>query len=54
VKQVAKKNRSRLAIHVLEGADHGFHVLKRSGRTDESVLEEIATASGEFCGKYAR
>lgn len=29
-------------LHVLEGADHGFHVLKRSGRTDADVLEEMA------------
>lgn len=34
-------------LHVVEGADHGFHVLKRSGRTDEEVLEELAeTVSG--------
>lgn len=26
----------------LEGADHGFHVLKRSGRTDTGILEEAA------------
>jgi len=29
-------------LHELEGADHGFHVLKRSGRTDADVLEEAA------------
>jgi predicted alpha/beta-hydrolase family hydrolase len=28
-------------LHVVEGADHSFHVLKRSGRTDEEVLDEI-------------
>lgn len=28
-------------LHVVEGADHGFHVLKRSGRTDDEVLAEI-------------
>ena len=26
---------------VIEGADHSFSVLKRSGRTDEDVLEEV-------------
>ena len=31
-------------LHVLEGADHSFHVLKRSGRTDDEVLDEVATA----------
>lgn len=31
----------RPALHVVEGADHSFHVLKRSGRTDDEVLDEI-------------
>jgi hypothetical protein len=31
----------RATLHVVEGADHGFHVLKRSGRTDEEVLDEL-------------
>jgi len=34
---------TRAALHVVEGGDHSFHVLKRSGRRDEEVLEEIAT-----------
>ena len=28
-------------LHIVEGADHGFHVLKRSGRTDDEVLDEM-------------
>jgi len=32
----------RPTLHVVEGADHGFHVLKRSGRTDDEVLDELA------------
>lgn len=35
-------------LHVVEGADHGFHVLKRSGRSDEEVLDEICTAFAEW------
>jgi predicted alpha/beta-hydrolase family hydrolase len=31
-------------MHWLEGADHSFHVLKRSGRTDGEVLDEMADA----------
>jgi uncharacterized protein len=34
---------ARAALHLIEGADHGFHVLKRSGRTNDEVLEEVAT-----------
>lgn len=30
------------SLHVVDGADHGFHVLKRSGRTDDDVLAELA------------
>jgi uncharacterized protein len=29
-------------LHVIEGADHSFHVLKRSGRTGVEVLRELA------------
>jgi predicted alpha/beta-hydrolase family hydrolase len=29
----------------IEGADHSFHVLKSSGRTDDEVMREIATVS---------
>jgi predicted alpha/beta-hydrolase family hydrolase len=35
----------RATLHVVDGADHSFHVLKRSGRTDDEVLEEIADAT---------
>lgn len=31
-------------LHVVDGADHSFHVLKRSGRTDAEVLDELADA----------
>ena len=36
----------RWTMHWLEGADHGFHVLRSSGRSDEDVLGEIGEASG--------
>lgn len=32
-------------MHWLEGADHGFHVPKSSGRTDSDVLQEIRSRS---------
>jgi predicted alpha/beta-hydrolase family hydrolase len=37
-------------LHVVEGADHGFHVLKRSGRTDDAVLEELAVTFARWAG----
>jgi predicted alpha/beta-hydrolase family hydrolase len=32
----------RSTLHVVEGADHSFAVLKRSGRTAAAVMEELA------------
>ena len=32
---------SRATLHVIEGADHSFHVLKRSGKTDAGALTEL-------------
>ncbi|MFQ5537167.1 MAG: alpha/beta family hydrolase [Gemmatimonadota bacterium] len=40
--------RPRPTLHVVEGADHGFHVLKRSGRTDEEALDEVAAVAAEW------
>jgi predicted alpha/beta-hydrolase family hydrolase len=33
---------SRATLHVIEKADHSFHVLKSSGRSDAAVLRELA------------
>ena len=38
----------RATLHVVDGADHSFHVLKRSGRTDQAVLHELARAVAEW------
>ncbi len=35
-------------MHWLEGADHSFHVLKSSGRTDADVLSEIQDVSSRW------
>lgn len=32
----------------LDGADHGFHVLKRSGRTDDDIIGESADRLQEW------
>jgi uncharacterized protein len=34
----------RATLHVVDGADHAFHVLVRSGRTDPQVREEMLDA----------
>jgi uncharacterized protein len=32
----------RATLHVVDGADHGFHVPRRSGRDDDAVIGELA------------
>jgi predicted alpha/beta-hydrolase family hydrolase len=43
--KVVARLTDRWTMHWLEGADHSFHVLKSSGRTDADVLNEIADAA---------
>ena len=38
----------RATVHLIEGADHSFHVLKRTGRTDADVLRELLDAIAEW------
>jgi hypothetical protein len=38
-------------MHWLEGADHSFHVLKSSGRTDADVLDEVGDASQRWLAR---
>jgi len=39
---------ARRTLHVIQGADHGFHMLKRSGRDDPSVLDELADVCSDW------
>ena len=42
LRPVCNKLGHRATLHVVDGADHSFHMLKRSGRTDGDVLSELA------------
>ena len=35
-------------LHVIDGADHSFHVPKKSGRTDEDVLSELGQVVADW------
>jgi predicted alpha/beta-hydrolase family hydrolase len=41
-------------LHVVDGADHSFAVLKRSGRTAAEVMEELALSVAEWCRPILR
>jgi uncharacterized protein len=42
LRPVFAKLGSRATLHLIETADHSFHMLKSSGRTDAEVLRELA------------
>jgi len=44
MERVVSKLERNWTMHWLEGADHSFHVLKSSGRTDKDVLTEAGEA----------
>src|SRR5213593_2455522 len=41
----------RATLHLVEGGDHSFHVLKRSGRTDAEVMGELLDTIVAWTGK---
>ena len=41
-------------LHVIEGADHGFHVPKRSEREDGEVLGELGDVTAEWMVRLAQ
>jgi uncharacterized protein len=47
-----KKVKTRWTMHWIQDADHGFHVPKKSGRTDADILEEVAEATSAWLGTH--
>jgi uncharacterized protein len=42
MREVTSRLGPRATLHIVDGADHGFAVPKRSGRTADQVLDELA------------
>lgn len=49
---ITKKLGKQATLHVVDGADHSFKVLKRSGRTDAEALTEVAQTAAEWMTRY--
>ena len=48
---VVKRLGERATLHPVEGGDHSFHVLKRSGRTDTDVMGELVGMIADWAGR---
>jgi hypothetical protein len=45
---VTQRLGARATLHIIDEADHSFHVSRRSGRTDEDVINETATTVADW------
>src|SRR5438034_1939939 len=51
LRPLVKRLGERATLHLVDGGDHSFHVLKRSGRTDAEVMGELVDAIVAWTGK---
>jgi uncharacterized protein len=51
MRSVAASLGGRATLHVVHGADHGFHVLKRGGRSEGEVFDELADSIVAWLGR---
>src|SRR5437868_7628126 len=51
LRPVVQRLGERATLHLVEGGDHSFHVLKRSGRTDAEVMTELAATVDRWATK---
>lgn len=45
---------ARATLHIVDGADHSFHVPKRSERSDDAVVDELAAAIDRWATDLTR
>jgi predicted alpha/beta-hydrolase family hydrolase len=53
LRPVCKKLGKRATLHLLDTADHGFRILKRSRNSEEDVFVEMARTVREWASRFA-
>lgn len=51
LRPICEKLGSRATLHIIPEADHSFHVLKKSGKTDAEVMTELAQSTAAWANK---
>jgi predicted alpha/beta-hydrolase family hydrolase len=54
ITSVCERLGPRATLHVVEGADHSFAVLKRSGRSAAEVMDELSDTIASWCRSVVR
>jgi|SRR5271156_4158141 uncharacterized protein len=52
LRPICKQLGAQATLHVIETADHSFHVLKSSGKTDAEILQELARTVSAWTRRY--
>jgi len=47
-KEVVDQNPANRVLHIIDGADHSFRVLKKYNRTEQSVYDEISDTTSQW------
>jgi len=53
LRPIVKKLGTSATLHIVEGGDHSFKVLKRTGRTEDEVMNELADTITAWAGQHA-
>jgi len=53
LRPIVKKLGKSATLHLVEGGDHSFKVLKRTGRTEGDVMSELADTFTAWAGQHA-
>ena len=48
LRPVCERLREWATLHVIETADHSFHVLKKTGKDDAAVMKELAETTAKW------
>ena len=51
LRPICEKLSSRATLHIIDNADHSFHVPKKSGKSDSEVLGELVQTVGDWAGQ---
>jgi predicted alpha/beta-hydrolase family hydrolase len=51
LRPICEKLGARTTLHIIPEADHSFHVLKRSGKSDPEVMSELAGITASWAEK---
>ncbi len=52
LRPVCESLAARATLHVIDGADHSFHVPKTSGRSDSDIMNELVKTADDWISKW--